>query len=163
MKKKIIFNFLYSFDNNQKVNISKALKLLDRTPFPKSNPDNTIYAVNDDTFIKYQDSGDNEDNIIGFKNNNGEFIQFIRLSEEEWQFDIPIQNLQIKSWTGVNLLLNDISTQIVKKIVKAFFEESDLIGLIREKFNAGKDPKYDNDDQLVIDENFKVWIDSNYG
>jgi len=140
MNQLIIFNFKYKVEDKKLVNLSKSLKILDKTPNSR----------------KYVD------NIIGFSKNNGEFIQFLRLYEEDWEFDIPIQNLETKNWTGVTYSLQELPTNIVKKIVKAYFEEKDLIGLIREKFDAGEDPDHTNDNSFVIEKKIISWLYNNY-
>ena len=162
MEKLKIFNFLYDFDGNKKVNLSEALKLLEKTPIPKVINEKEIYAINDDTFIMTKDP-DSEDNAVGFVKKNGEIIQFLRLFEDEWEIDIPIQNLQTKSWTGETYLFDGLSTYDVKKIVKVFFKDSDLISSIVENFEARDNYNEDDDKfKLEMDVKFKKWVNQKY-
>lgn len=162
MKKLKIFNFLYDFDGNKKVNLSEALKLLEKIPIPKVINEKEIYAINDDTFIMTKDP-DSEDNAVGFVKKNGEIIQFLRLFEDEWEIDIPIQNLQTKSWTGETYLFDGLSTYDVKKIVKVFFKDADLISSIVENFEARDNYNEDDDKfKLEMDVKFKKWVNQRY-
>ena len=158
MEKLKIFNFLYDFDGNKKVNLSEALKLLEKTPIPMVINEKEIYAINDDTFIMTKDP-DSEDNAVGFMKKNEEIIQFLRLFEDEWEIDIPIQNLQTKSWTGETYLFDGLSTYDVKKIVKVFFKDADLISSIVENFEARDNYNEDDDKfKLEMDVKFKKWV-----
>ena len=162
MEKLKIFNFLYDFDGNKKVNLSEALKLLEKTPIPKVINEKEIFAINDDTFIMTKDP-DSEDNAVGFVKKNGEIIQFLRLFEDEWEIDIPIQNLQTKSWTGETYLFDGLSTYDVKKIVKVFFKDADLISSIVENFEARDNYNEDDDKfKLEMDVKFKKWVNQKY-
>ncbi len=141
MKKLEIFNNEFESEKNKKVSISKALRLIDTTPIPDN--------IEEDFFF------------IGFVKKSGELIQFVRLLENEWEIDIPIQNLQTKTYTGINYLFDELETQDVKKIVKIFYKGGDLIGPIKDKFVARDDYKEDDARYKVEqDKKFKKWVDT---
>lgn len=74
------------------------------------------------------------DAFIGFVNENEEVIQFLRYTNDDWLFDIPLQDSKSRKWNNQLLQLENISTTVVKRIVELFFVDLDLIFKINTKF-----------------------------
>ena len=138
--KNIVFNNKIKDTDNKKVNLKKALIFIDKT-------------------ISAKEDGEG---FIGFIKENKEFIQFIRVDEDEWNLDIPIQEVESETWTGVVWDLPGLPTKIAKKVVTAFYQEPNLIQIIKRDFNAGVDPRWDDDEKILISNNFITWLEENF-
>ena len=138
--KHIVFNNKIRDTDNKKVNLKKALVFIDET-------------------ITAKEDGEG---FIGFIKENKEFIQLIRVDEDEWDLGIPIQDVESRTWSGVVWVLPGLSTRITKKIVRAFYEEPNLIQIIMRDFNAGVDPRWDDDEKILIDNDFINWLEENF-
>lgn len=98
--------------------------------------------------------------FIGFVNENEEVIQFLRYSDDEWLFDIPLQDPTTKKWTNVLLQLDDINTALVKRIVENFFADNDLIDKINSKYTLENTAEIvENITYIKIDPAFTHWIE----
>ena len=136
----IVFNNKIRDTDNKKVNMKKALVFIDHT-------------------ITAKEDGEG---FIGFIKENRELIQFIRVDEDEWDLDIPIQDIESETWSGVVWVLPGLLTRMVKKIVAAFYQEPDLIQIVMRDFNAGVDPRWDDDEKILIDNDFINWLEENF-
>ena len=138
--KYIVFNNKIRDTDNKKVNLKKALVYID----------GTITAKKDG------------EGFIGFIKENKEIIQFIRADENLWELDIPIQDFDSETWTGVVWVLPELTTQNTKKVVRAFYQEPSLIQIIMHDFNAGVDPRWDDDERVLISNDFIPWLEENF-
>jgi hypothetical protein len=138
--KYIVFNNKIRDTDNKKVNLKKALVYIDGT-------------------ITAKEDGEG---FIGFIKENKEFIQFIRVDENLWELDIPIQDFDSETWTGVVWVLPELTTQNTKKVVRAFYQEPSLIQIIMRDFNAGVDPRWDDDERVLISNDFIPWLEENF-
>jgi len=138
--KHIVFNNKIKDTDNKKVNLKKALVFIDET-------------------ITAKEDGEG---FIGFIKENKEFIQFIRVDEDEWDLSIPIQDIESKTWSGVVWVLPRLPTRIAKKVIRAFYQEPNLIQIIMRDFNAGVDPRWDDDEKILIDNDFINWLEENF-
>ena len=93
-----------------------------------------------------------DESFIGFKNDNDNFIQFIRKSKENWLLDIPGQD---PKFNDCILNLENLSTFNVKYIVTAFFNDDFLISRIFSQFILKESLEYsDNWKYFKIDPKF---------
>jgi hypothetical protein len=138
--KHVVFNNKIPDTDNKKVNLKKALTFIDDTVTAKEDGEG----------------------FIGFIKENKEFIQLIRVDEDEWDLDIPIQDIESRTWSGVVWVLPGLPTRITKKVVRAFYEEPNLIQIIMRDFNAGVDPRWDEEEKILISNNFIIWLEENF-
>jgi hypothetical protein len=138
--KTIVFNNKIKDTDNKQVNLKKALIFIDKT-------------------ITAKEDGEG---FIGFIKKNKEFIQFIRVDEDEWNLDIPIQDVESETWTGVVWDLPGLPTRMAKKVVTAFYQEANLIQIIMRDFNAGVDPKWNDNEKILISKDFITWLEENF-
>jgi hypothetical protein len=138
--KHVVFNNKIPDTDNKKVNLKKALTFIDDTVTAKEDGEG----------------------FIGFIKENKEFIQFIRVDENLWELDIPIQDFDSETWTGVVWVLPELTTQNTKKVVRAFYQEPSLIQIIMRDFNAGVDPRWDDDERVLISNDFIPWLEENF-
>ena len=138
--KHIVFNNKIKDTDNKKVNLKKALVFIDETITAKVDGEG----------------------FIGFIKENKEFIQFIRVDEDEWDLDIPIQDFESEIWSGVVWALPGLPTRIAKKAVTAFYQEPNLIQIIKRDFNAGVDPRWNDDEKILISNDFITWLEENF-
>lgn len=69
-------------------------------------------------------------NIIGFMNDNGDNIYFIRQEEDMWLIDLPFSEGDDYS----HMMSDDtLSTEAVKEIVSMFFTERDVMNTLRSR------------------------------
>ena len=57
------------------------------------------------------------DNFIGFENEQGKTIQFIKFEDGTWIIDVPVLKNGVYSYSEQN---NDLNTLSVKEIIKRF-------------------------------------------
>jgi len=98
--------------------------------------------------------------FIGFVNEIGEVIQFLRHTEDKWLFDIPLQDTETKKWLNKIIQLDGITTALVKRIIENFFVDDNLIEKINSKYLL-KDSKEIVEDRIyiTIDPAFIQWIE----
>jgi hypothetical protein len=51
---------------------------------------------------------------------------------------------------------------MAKKVVTAFYQEANLIQIIMRDFNAGVDPKWNDNEKILISKDFITWLEENF-
>ena len=98
--------------------------------------------------------------FIGFVNEKEEIIQFLRHDENEWTFDIPLQDPKTKQWNKKLLQLHGITTALVKRIVENFFVDTDLIHKINSTYRLEDSIETEAEITYIkIDPGFIQWIE----